>query len=114
LRDEGDVHAPWRGPEERPRGLHPRGDRPTRRTGRPLRARDRGRGAGAGRCAVGDDPAALPLTQPHPGRRPGPGPARRRGELAGAAGPVGMDRVRIATLSLNYRTPSEIMAEAAP
>src|SRR5699024_12030578 len=29
-------------------------------------------------------------------------------------GRVGMDRVRIATLSLNYRTPSEIMAEAAP
>src|SRR5699024_2215507 len=29
-------------------------------------------------------------------------------------GRTGMDRVRIATLSLNYRTPSEIMAEAGP
>ena len=57
----------------------------------------------------------LSLPQPHHRRRPCPGEARVQGVMGGAAG---ADRARPgdpgASLSINYRTPWEVMAQAEP
>ncbi|MFF2389909.1 RNA polymerase recycling motor ATPase HelR [Agromyces sp. NPDC058104] len=55
--------------------------------GRPLRPRDRRRGAGAHRRRVADVARALPVAQLHDRRRPRPGAARLRRVVAGAARP---------------------------
>ena len=94
-----------------PLRLHRRAGR--RGPGVDLRPRDRRRGAGA----VGDGVAAAhaPVPDPldddrrrhRPDRRPG-----RRGVVAGRAGPVRGEAVRLEQLTVNYRTPAEIAAVA--
>ena len=82
---------------------------------RPVRAHRRGRGAGADRRRVADAAAALPVAQLHHRRGPRPGPARVHRVVAGAARTrIGLDQVNLASLSINYRTPEEVMAEAEP
>ena len=56
-----------------------------------------------------------PSRQLHRRRGPRPGPARVRRVVArSGSGGSGCTRSRLASLSINYRTPAEVMAEAEP
>ena len=85
---------------------------PARRTVRAHRGR---RGPGADRRGVADAAAPLPVAQLHHRRatapRPGTGsPSRGRSGSSGS----GSTGSTLASLSINYRTPEEVMAEAEP
>ena len=82
---------------------------------RPVRARRRRRGAGADRRGVADAAAAAARRGASPSsataRRPGTGsPSRGRSGSSGS----GSTAIELASLSINYRTPEEVMAEAEP
>ena len=84
------------------------------RARRPVRAHRRRRGSGADRRGVADAAAPLPVAEPD--HRRGPAQARHgfteswQERLAR----VGLAHVELASSSINYRTPEEVMAEAEP
>ena len=79
---------------------------------RPVRARRRRRGAGADRRGVADAAAPLSVAELHHRRGPRPGSARVRGVGQERLGRIGLHEVNQASLTINYRTPEEVMAEA--
>ena len=101
--------------------------RPARRPGRrsrtaehrlgpsrgPVRAHRRGRGSGADRRRVADAAAPLPLRA---SRSSATAPSQHgfTESVAERLERIGLDNIDLATLSINYRTPEEVMAEAEP
>ena len=79
-----------------------------------VRPRDRGRGAGALGDGLADAHAPLPgRSMTIVGDVAQTGDLAAPGVLAADAGPYLQDRWRLAELTINYRTPAEIMAVAA-
>ena len=89
--------------------------RRARPAGRSVRSRDRRRSPGADRRRMADAAASLPVAELHHRRRSGAGPARiHRVVVRAARARSVIDRVAHARLTVNYRTPEEVMAEAEP
>ena len=80
----------------------------------PFRPHRRGRGSGADRRGVADAAASLPVAELHDRRRPCAGPARVLESWQERLERIGLHTINLATLSINYRTPEEVMAEAEP
>jgi DNA helicase IV len=54
------------------------------------------------------------VAEPHHRRGPRPGPARFTESWQERLERIGFDRVTVASLTINYRTPEQLMAEAEP